>query len=266
MKISSSLEGIAKRASQAKFDDFLVGSVSRKVTYPIGHRHFARNPNPTKKARIWLEWSFAIPSLFFAIVACLLSSPFELESRQSSNYYSDSSLEELRQELADVKHELKSVQVDLNLLDERVQKSATAPKNTTELSQLGLKISTLEKKASQIDFIMEKISADLRSLNTNSTQTLNKIHDLEQEIAAHDKKLDEVVKLKGTLTSISKAIGQTTPPVSNDSKTYRVKAGDSLEKIARNQHVSVDALKKLNQLKDDKIIVGQELKVSDDSR
>lgn len=205
-------------------------------------------------------------SLLLIVCAWALSSPFELEARQSSNYYSDSSLEELRQELADVRHELKAAQVDLNLLDERVQKSANVPKNTTELSQFGLKITTLEKKVSQIDSVMEKISADLRSLNTNSTQTLNKIHDLEQEIATHDKKLDEVVKLKSTLTSISKAIGQTTPPASNHSKTYRVKAGDSLEKIARNQHLSVDALKKLNQLKDDKIIVGQELKVSDDSR
>ncbi len=64
------LEEIAKLASRAKFDDFFVGSVSRKVTYPIGHRHFARNPNPTKKARIWLEWSFVIPSLSLFLIAC----------------------------------------------------------------------------------------------------------------------------------------------------------------------------------------------------
>ena len=40
-------EGIAKLALRAKFDDFFVGSVSRKATYPVGHRRFARNPNPT---------------------------------------------------------------------------------------------------------------------------------------------------------------------------------------------------------------------------
>jgi len=46
-------EGIAKLAAWAKFDDFFVSSVFRKVTYLIGHRHFAKNLNPTKKARIW---------------------------------------------------------------------------------------------------------------------------------------------------------------------------------------------------------------------
>jgi hypothetical protein len=61
--IGNTLEGIAKLAAWAKFDDFCVGSVFRKVTYPIGHRRFAKNPNPTQKARIWACGSFAIPSL-----------------------------------------------------------------------------------------------------------------------------------------------------------------------------------------------------------
>ena len=56
-------EGIAKLAARAKFDDFFVGPVFRKVTYPIGHRHFAKNPDPTEKARIWARRSFAIPSV-----------------------------------------------------------------------------------------------------------------------------------------------------------------------------------------------------------
>ncbi len=65
-------DGIAKLASRDKFDDFFVGSVSRKVTYPFGHRHFARNPNPTKKARIWLKWSFAIRSNYKVMLGLLL--------------------------------------------------------------------------------------------------------------------------------------------------------------------------------------------------
>jgi hypothetical protein len=45
--LGDAIEGIAKLAAWAKFDDFCVGSVFRKVTYPIGHRRFAKNPNPT---------------------------------------------------------------------------------------------------------------------------------------------------------------------------------------------------------------------------
>ena len=37
---------IAKFALGQKFDDFSIGSVSCKLTYPVGHRRFVRNPNP----------------------------------------------------------------------------------------------------------------------------------------------------------------------------------------------------------------------------
>jgi hypothetical protein len=47
------IEGVAKFALEAKFDDFGVGLVSHKSTYPIGHRRFAINPNPTAKGGIW---------------------------------------------------------------------------------------------------------------------------------------------------------------------------------------------------------------------
>ncbi len=42
-------------ALETKFDGFNVGSVFRKLTYPIGHRRFAKNPNPMLKARIWIS-------------------------------------------------------------------------------------------------------------------------------------------------------------------------------------------------------------------
>jgi hypothetical protein len=45
-------EALAKLALRAKFDDFDVGSIFRKLTYPIGHRRFAKNSNPTLKAQI----------------------------------------------------------------------------------------------------------------------------------------------------------------------------------------------------------------------
>ena len=52
------LEVIAEVAFEGEFDDFDVGSVSRKSTYPVRHRRFARNPNPTPKARIRPKMDF----------------------------------------------------------------------------------------------------------------------------------------------------------------------------------------------------------------
>jgi LysM repeat protein len=151
----------------------------------------------------------------------------------------------MRLEIADLKHELKSALVDLNLLDERVRKDAQKPQTANQPSSAQL--SALEKKVASLEKLLEKAISDLRSLNSTTTQALTKIHDLEKEITTHDQRLAEVNQLKGTLTSISKAIGSTTP----SEAFYRVKAGDSLEKIARNHKISVDTLKKLEQLQSD---------------
>ena len=58
-----SKEGLAKFALEAKFDEFGAGSLSRKLSYPVGHRQFAKNPNPAtfvqdkKKFNRMLGWS-----------------------------------------------------------------------------------------------------------------------------------------------------------------------------------------------------------------
>ena len=57
-----SLKRQLQTALEAKFDDFCTGSVFRKLTYPIGHRQLAKNPNPVQKAQIWIPNEFAIAS------------------------------------------------------------------------------------------------------------------------------------------------------------------------------------------------------------
>ena len=58
MKVYGRNEVIAEVAFEGEFDDFDVGSVSRKSTYPVRHRRFARNSNPTLKARIRPKMDF----------------------------------------------------------------------------------------------------------------------------------------------------------------------------------------------------------------
>ncbi|MBI5346294.1 MAG: LysM peptidoglycan-binding domain-containing protein [Chlamydiae bacterium] len=65
--------------------------------------------------------------------------------------------------------------------------------------------------------------------------------------------MEEIAKLKGTLEMIASSI--------KDPSVYKVKQGDSLEKIAKANNVTVDALKKYNRLENDLIVVGQELKI-----
>ena len=42
---------------------------------------------------------------------------------------------------------------------------------------------------------------------------------------------------------------------------YKVKAGDSLEKIAKANNTTVDKIKKINSMQQDLIVIGQEIKI-----
>jgi hypothetical protein len=57
------LEGIAKLALEAKFDDFLIGLIGCKSTIPWGRRRFAADQTNQKSADLAPNWSFAIPSI-----------------------------------------------------------------------------------------------------------------------------------------------------------------------------------------------------------
>jgi LysM repeat protein len=182
-------------------------------------------------------------------------------------------MEELRTELADVKHALSSAKVEMQILEEKVKnqdqsvttlKSSSSQKGQLQ-SDLSQQLSLLEKRLTQLEKMQEKVGIDLRTLSSNANQgnqVLNqykeKISSLEQEIVFQSKRLDEVSKLKSTLSSLSKAMQGSSE---GSSKSYQIKSGDSLEKIARRHNTTVDNLKKLNGLNHDKIVVGQEIQV-----
>lgn len=207
--------------------------------------------------------------LLFTVLYCTLP----VHARQQG-YYTEPALDELRIEIDDLKHAIKSTQVELSILDERVQKqnaSLTSVKGSlanpesSPLSQLASQMALLEKKVSSLEKTLEKAANDLRTLSISASQTLNKMQILEEGILSHEKRLDEVAKLKGTLTSISKAIGQKPSDAPSSKKSYLVKAGDSLERIARNHNTTVKVLRQINTLSNDKIVPGQELRLPDDT-
>ena len=216
----------------------------------------------------------------FLILPLCMALSFNLNARQSQ-YYSDAALDELRLELSDVKHELHSARVEINLLEEKLAKQQNAL--SLAKSQEGLKqnekktyasdLDALGKKIDRLEKILDKAMADVRNLSANDNKAIARIQELESAIALQDKKFEEIAKLKNTLTTISKAIGQSVQNAQREKavsdpldQTYIVKAGDSLEKIARDHNTTVDAIKKLNQLPNDKIIVRQKLKIYDEKK
>lgn len=175
-----------------------------------------------------------------------------VDARPASGFYTNPEIDELRIEMDDLKAQLHATTIELNLLDENVKKqNAGRAKDSTLV---------LEKRITGLEKTLDKLTQDIRTLSKSLTDSLTKIHLFEQTLTSQDKRLDEVSKLKTTLTSISKAIGTQTAEISQ-SKTHLVKAGDTLEKIARLHHVAIESLKETNKLKTDKIVIGQELRI-----
>ncbi len=162
-------------------------------------------------------------------------------------------LEEVRIALIDVRQAYSAQQMELQLLEEKVNKVKPSTQNTS-----------IETRISQLERMLDRIETDLRQLGTHANQTSqslvqyrNQINTLETQLKNHNNRLDEVVKLKSTLNSISQSLN--TSHLST--KTHKVSSGESLEKIARRYDTNVEALKKLNALKNNTIFPGQELKI-----
>lgn len=179
--------------------------------------------------------------IIFLLLLCSCGSYMQEKSSNTS-----AALHEIRIELADIKHDLHSHKVELEILEEK----AIAAKDPA----LKEPLHALERRLTQIEKSQEKLVADLR-------QIVNGLQEAQKALAAHDEKLAEVVKLRSTLSSISQAMKQEASP---PCKNYRVQSGDSLEKIARKHHITIEALKRENGLTKDTIFAGQELRLPDE--
>lgn len=176
-------------------------------------------------------------------------------------------LEEMRSELADLKHSLHAHQTELNLIDEKMRNQSDSLKGSKQKGQADpLLFAPLEKRIAQLEKMQEKISADLRSFHNQASVAAEALQQVKQQIAQQAERLNEVSKLKDALTALNKTMGLR-PPSSSEApaipSTYTVRRGDSLKAIANRYHLSVEELKRLNNLQSDRILVGQELKLSE---
>lgn len=152
-------------------------------------------------------------------------------------------VEELRSEIADLRHNLHGADIEIKLLEEKLENQSHTKTDTTAIDR---KLALLEKN-------LEKLNSDLLSLKAFATQTTSSLTQYRDHILELNRKLDEVGKLRSTLSQMAKT--------TSTAQTYQVKAGDSLEKIARLHNISIEALKRENKLSSDKIIIGQELTI-----
>jgi LysM repeat protein len=146
----------------------------------------------------------------------------------------DAVVEELRTEIADVKHTLHGTEVELRLLEEKIDSQEGG-----HVVKLQEQIATLQRKLAALERVQEKMVADIRTLSTHANQTSTSLSHYRDKIQELDRHKTDTPRLK--------------------SGRYTVKSGDTLEKIARKHDVSIEELKRANQLESDRILLGQDL-------
>jgi LysM repeat protein/outer membrane murein-binding lipoprotein Lpp len=216
--------------------------------------------------------------LIGAFILCTLflpsCSPIKSTAKEEKHQI-ELTLHEVQTNLDDLRHDVHCFQTEIQILEGKIKhhentisclKQGYLEKQDAKIDELRKDISEFQKKFSHFDSMFHGESKDIKQLSSHANETTNaltqykeRIGELEKQLLVQNRKLDEIFKLKSTLEMLAQTLqkdsGQTP-------KIYKVKMGDSLEKIAKAHQTNVEYLKKINHLEQDLIVVGQELKLS----
>ena len=169
----------------------------------------------------------------------------QMASLHQDRLQSSLALSEIREELADLKHGLNNTQVELQILEEQVKKKQPASTYTP--------IKGIDKG---IDSKLAGLEKKIEKLSDHANQTSQCLSEYKAKIAELEATVEKQTQIiTSTLSSLKNSFQ------ASENIIHKVKAGDSLEKIAKLYKITVTALKEENRLSHDTIIIGQELKI-----
>ena len=207
-------------------------------------------------------------SLFFflLLVGC---SPLKTSQHDEKHQW-ELTLHEVQTNVDDLRHDTNCFNTEIQLLGGRIKsfenalaglKQQEIEKQQTRIDQIAQQLLSLERKWAAFEKKQETNKEGLEGLSLHAkettmalTQFKDRITELESEILNQSRRLEILSKLKTNLETVVKAL-------KGEGKTYKVRPGDSLEKIAKVHKIDVQTLKEMNQLSQDLLFVDQELNV-----
>lgn len=224
--------------------------------------------------------------LGLALPFALLGAPYNYNGNNSSSYSRQSqpqdnqgaALQQIKTNLSDLKHSFNNHDAELRTLESQLNNHENLIENLrqqlTQNTQAQSDLSNaqnanLEGKIDALDNTVKGLIADLRQIKTQANESVailaqykQKLSDFEKLIEAQNQHMRTLENGLQAMVELFQAKSEPPPSISGGSyKTYKVQPGDSLEKIARAQKVSVQSIRDSNGLKQDRIVVGQTIKI-----
>lgn len=224
------------------------------------------------------NWLYIFSPLAFSLIffhsACLSA------ARNRPSYEEDKSvmMREILDSLDNLRHEVNNHEAEIRMFEEKFKNQEeildTLRNQMTSTLQavketLKSQSATLDARLATHENAAKGLSTDFKSYTNDYAQTLSdykrRIVELEKMIDAQNHNIEN---LQAALNSLMDALqikdtpqDKTADSEPGSPKIYRVKSGDSLEKIARQNQTTIKKLKELNNLTSDQIIIGQKLKL-----
>jgi len=155
----------------------------------------------------------------------------------------------------DIQHIVDNHDVEIKMLESKLENLQSAVEATRQQFN-----DSKQQSREAIKSTSQDIEGRLNGFAGDIKVMRNRMGDLEKAIQAQN---ENISHLQAALKALMEALQ---PPAIDDAgkvKIYKIKSGDSLEKIAKINQTTVNELRKLNNMEKDRIISGQSLKVPD---
>lgn len=211
--------------------------------------------------------------------------PAGLPAAPRGQYYQDPNavaLREMRDSIEDVRHGVNNHEMEIRVIDEKMKsfdliidsvRDQLSDSTRVHKEQLKGSAAGLESRINFLEDTSKGLLADLRLFKVHSNETTAALTQYKQKIGDLEKIIDQqnhnIEHLQAAMRSLMEALqGKpvsevvTSSPIASatrnpSDRSYKIKAGDSLEKIARAHQTTIQAIKEANGLTTDRIVVGR---------
>lgn len=171
----------------------------------------------------------------------------------------------LRDTLYDFQHEIGNHEEELRIFEERINtqdnildslRQQVLDTNLANKELVKGNAASVETRMAGMESTMSGMISDLRQLQDHANDSAKALAQYKKKISELEKHIDDIQSAMNSLLEVLKQDSSSIPK-----STYKVQSGDRLEKIARRHHTTVKKLKQVNGLKNDRIYIGQTLKI-----